>query len=121
VITRPPGRAGGADRGMIMFQSAELRLAALAFSTGLAVWLASSPSRAFSQENLRSGGVGNPAFADPGDQVKNFRSGARPFGPNGPIVQFGAQRGPLNPFGRFQSNNYNPPPEPYARPLGNSD
>ena len=104
-----------------MFQWAELRLAALAFSTGLAVWLASSPFRAFSRENLRSGGVGNPAFADPGDQVKNFRSGARPFGPNGPIVQFGAQRGPLNPFGRFQSNNYNPPPEPYARPLGNSD
>jgi hypothetical protein len=81
-----------------MFQWAELRLAALAFSTGLAVWLASSPFRAFSRENLRSGGVGNPAFADPGDQVKNFRSGARPFGPNGPIVQFGAQRSPLNPF-----------------------
>ena len=57
-----------------------------------------------------------------GDQVKNFGSGAHPFGPNGPVVQFGAQRGPVNPFGRFQSNNYNnPPPEPYARPLGNSN
>ena len=103
-----------------MFQSAEFRLATLAFA-GLAVWLASSPACAFSQENLRSGEVGNPAFADPGDQVKNFGTGARPFGPNGPIVQFGAHRGPLNPFGRFQGNNYNPPPEPYARPLGNGD
>jgi len=67
--------------------------------------LATSPAWAFSQENL-----------------KNFGSGAHLFGPNGPVVQFGAQRGPLTPFGRFQGNNYNnPPPEPYARPLGNGD
>ena len=104
---------------MTMSQSAEFRLAALGLSAGLAVWLATSPAWAFTQENLRGGGD-NSAFTDPDNPVKNFGSGARPFGPNGPVVQFGAQRGPLTPFGRFQGNNYNkPPPEPYARPLGN--
>jgi hypothetical protein len=103
-----------------MFQSVEFRLGTLAFA-GLAVWLASNPAWAFSQEKL-IGGLNSPAFSDADDQVKNFGSAARPFGTNGPIVQFGAQRGPLNPFGRFQGNNYNsPPPEPYARPLGNGD
>ena len=29
---------------------------------------------------------------------------ARRIGPNGPIVQFGAQRGSLNPFGRLRQN-----------------
>jgi hypothetical protein len=106
---------------MTMFQSAEFRPATLALFAGLAGWLASSPAWAFSQENLR-GGADSSSFSEPDDQVKNFGSGARPFGPNGPIVQFGSQRGPLNPFGRFQGNNYNnPPPEPYARPLGNGD
>ena len=119
--TPPPARAGGEGKGMIMFQSAEFRLATLALSAGLAAWLASSPACAFSQENLR-GGADNSAFTDPHNQVKNFGSGAHLFGSNGPVVQFGAQRGPLTPFGRFQGNNYNnPPPEPYARPLGNGD
>jgi hypothetical protein len=86
-----------------MFQSAEFRLATLALFVGLAGWLASSPAWAFSQENLR-GGADSSSFSDPDDQVKNFGSGGRLFGPNGPIVQFGAQRGPLNPFGRFQGN-----------------
>ena len=106
---------------MIKFQSAEFRLATLALSAGLAARLASSPACAFSQENLR-GGADNSEFTDPYNQVKNFGSGAHLFGSNGPVVQFGAQRGPLTPFGRFQGNNYNnPPPEPYARPLGNGE
>jgi hypothetical protein len=104
-----------------MFQSAARWLATLGLSAGLAIWLATSLACAFSQENLRGGGA-NSAFTDPDNQVKNFGSGAHPFGPNGPVVQFGAHRGPLTPFGRFQGNNYNnPPPEHYARPLGNGD
>jgi hypothetical protein len=72
---------------------------------------------AFSQENLR-GGADNSAFTDPDNQVRNFGSGAQPFGPSGPVVQFGAQRGPLTPFGRFQDNNYNnPSPEPYGETM----
>src|ERR1700756_3236456 len=116
-----PVWASGGGRGIIMFQSAARWLATLGLSAGLAIWLATCLACAFSQENLRGGGA-NSAFTDPDYQVKNFGSGAHPFGPNGPVVQFGAHRGPLTPFGRFQGNNYNtPPPEPYARPLGNGD
>jgi hypothetical protein len=87
-----------------MFQSAARWLATLGLSAGLAIWLATSLACAFSQENLRGGGA-NSAFTDPDNQVKNFGNGAHPFGPNGPVVQFGAHRGPLTPFGRFQGNN----------------
>jgi hypothetical protein len=105
-----------------MFRSAVLRLVVtLGLSAGVAAWLPANHACAFSQENLR-GGADNSAFTDPDNQVRNFGSGAQPFGPSGPVVQFGAQRGPLTPFGRFQGNNYNnPSPEPYARPLGNGD
>ena len=45
-------------------------------------------------------------FADPNDRVKNFESqGSRPFGQNGPVVQFGAGQPYSRPFGR-----YAPPP-----------
>jgi hypothetical protein len=103
-----------------MVQSIARWLGTLGSSAGLAIWLATSPAWAFSQENLR-GGADNSAFSDQDNQAKNFGSGAHLFGPNGPVVQFGAQRGPLTPFGRFQGNNNNPPPEPYVRPLGNGD
>jgi hypothetical protein len=94
---------------------------AIGLSATVSIWLATSPVWAFSQEDLR-GGADNSAFTNPDNQVKNFGSGAHLFGPNGPVVQFGAQRGPLTPFGRFQGNNSNnPPPEPYARPLGNAN
>jgi len=56
------------------------------------------------------------------DRVRYFGRGAQPFGTNGPVVQFGAQQGPLTPFGRFQGNGYNaPPPDPYSRPPGNGN
>jgi hypothetical protein len=91
-----------------------------------AVSLTGSSARAFTMESLGSGD-GNSRFADPDDQVKNFggTQGAQPFGPNGPIVQFGAHQGPIGamgPFGHFQGNGFNnPPPDPYSRPLGNGD
>lgn len=91
-----------------------------------AVTLSGPAARAFTQENLNVSGDGSSRFADPDDQVKNFGQGARPFGQNGPVVQFGAGAGsgsptPFNRFNNFNSINSGPPPDPYARPLGNGD
>ena len=105
-----------------------LRLTQLYFAAAAlaiaAVTVSGPAAHAFSQENLNVSGDGNSRFADPDDRVKNFGQGAHMFGPNGPTVQFGAQQGTYSPFNRF--NGYNgmnsgPPPEPYARPLGNGD
>jgi hypothetical protein len=89
-----------------------------------AIMLSGLAARAFTQENLSVGGDGSSRFADPDNQVKNFGQGARPFGQNGPVVQFGAGSGtptPFNRFNGFNSINSGPPPEPYARPPGNGN
>jgi len=89
-----------------------------------AVTLRGPAAQAFTQENLSVGGDGSSRFADPDDQVKNFGQGARPFGQNGPVVQFGAGSGTLTPyhFNGFNGFNSGPtPPDPYARPLGNGN
>jgi len=110
-----------------------LRLTRLHFAAAAlaiaGVSLASPSARAFTMENL-SVDPGS-RFADPDNQVKTFGQGTQgmqPFGQNGPIVQFGAQQGPIGPmgpmgpFGRYQGSGFNnPPPDPYARPLGNGD
>jgi hypothetical protein len=107
-----------------------LRLTRLHFAAAvlaIAVVSLTGPSaRAFTMENL-SADPGS-RFADPDDRVKNLGQGTQsmqPFGQNGPIVQFGGSQGPIGPmgpFGRFQGNGFNnPPPDPYARPLGNGD
>ena len=105
-----------------MFRSTQFRFAAIALFAVAAVSLTAVSARAFSQENLGSGGGGNSTFADPDQQVNNFGHGVHPFGSNGPAVNFGAQQGQLNPFGRFQGNGFNSQlPEPYSRPLGNGN
>ena len=99
---------------------AAVALFAMAVSYAVSAWAIPS-ARAFTMENLSTGG-NTTRFAEPDGPANNFGRGAQPFGPNGPVVQFGAHQGLLTPFGRFQGNNYNnPPPEPYARPLGNGD
>jgi len=107
-----------------------LRLTQLHFAAvvlAIAVVSVTAPAaRAFTQENLSVSGNGNSRFADPDDQVKNFGQGAQPFGPGGPVVQFGAQQGqpysPFSPFNHFQGGlNSGPPPDPYSRPLGNGN
>ena len=56
-------------------------------------------------------------FAEPDGPANNFGRGAQPFGPGGPMVQFGARQGQLMPFSRSPGSGYNStPPEPYARP-----
>jgi hypothetical protein len=106
-----------------------LRLTRLHFAAGAlaiaAVTVSGPAARAFTQENLSvTNADGSSRFADPDDQVKRFGGqGSQPFGQNGPIVHFGAQPGPFSPYNRFGPSGFNsgPPPEPYARPLGNGD
>jgi hypothetical protein len=106
-----------------MLRLMQVRFATLALFAVAAVSLTAASAWAFTQENLSTTGVGSSTFADPDNPVRNFGRGAQPFGPNGPVVQFGAQQGPLTPFGRFQGSGFNnaPPPDPYSRPLGNGN
>ena len=68
--------------------------------------VAVSPARAFTMENLSTNGGNTTRFADPNDRVKNFESqGSRPFGQNGPIVQFGGST-----YNRPFMHGYAPPP-----------
>ena len=69
---------------------------------------------AFTRENVVPDG-GNYSFTDPdakptGRDELNAAPGTRPFGSNGPVVQFGVRQGPVSSFG--QSNRYTPP-DPY--------
>ena len=73
----------------------QLRFAAVALCAAAAAFAASSvavsPALAFTMESLSTNGGNTTRFADPDERVKNFESqGARPFGQNGPIVQFNA-------------------------------
>jgi hypothetical protein len=111
----------------MMLRLTQLHVAAVALAIA-AVSMSAPVALAFTQENLSTSGNGSQ-FADPDDQVKNFGQGhgVAPFGQNGPVVQFGVQQGPgagslYSPFNRFQGGmNDGPPPDPYARPLGNGD
>ena len=106
----------------MMLRLMQLRFAAVALIAATAVSLTAASAWAFSQQNLQPGGAGNSTFADPDDQFTNSGQGVHPLGPNGPVVQFGVQQGPLTPFGRFQGNGYDSsPPDPYFHPLGNGD
>jgi hypothetical protein len=69
---------------------------------------------AFSRETVSPDG-GNYSFGDPDKQVTtpdngNSNQSTRPFGSNGPTVQFNVQQGPVTTFGH--SNRYNTP-DPY--------
>ena len=117
------GRLGARRMGKTMFRSTQFRFAVIALFAVAAIPLTTASAGAFNQENLGGGGGGNSTFADPDEQVNHFGQGVRPFGSNGPVVQFGGQQGQLTPFGRFQGNGFNspPPPDPYSRPLGNGN
>ena len=81
----------------------QLRFAPVALFAAAVAFTASSvavPSaRAFTMENLSTNGGNTTRFADPNDRVKNFDSqGSRPFGQNGPTMQFGAGQPYSRPF-----------------------
>ena len=92
--------------------TAGLFAAGIVTSTALSAW-------AFTRENGSADG-GNYSFGDPDQKTtspdsQNSSQGSRPFGSNGPTVQFGVQQGqgPLNTFG--QSNRYTMPDSYFGR------
>lgn len=113
--------AEGADWGIIMFQLTQLRFTACALFAVAVVLLTAASVQAFTLEDLRAGGGSNSNFADSDNQIRNFDRGAQPFGPNGPVVQFGVQQGPSTSFSRFRGNDFNTPAEdPYSLMLRNN-
>ena len=85
------------------------------FAAGM-IMLATASAWAFTRENVVPDG-GNYSFGDPDNKTTKSDNGSssqssRPFGSNGPVVQFGVQQG--SGFG--QSNRYNTP-DPYFQPL----
>jgi hypothetical protein len=107
-----------------MLRSMQLRLAVCLFAAGI-LSLTVASAWAFSQETVSPGDGGNYNFGDPDKQLtdpdnSNSGQGTRPFGSNGPTVQFGVQQGPLTTFGR--GNGYNTStPDPYYRSLTNGN
>ena len=96
----------------MMVRSIRASLAVGLFAAGiLSVTIA--PVSAFSRETVLPDG-GNYSFGDPDKQVSpdkgNSGQSTRPFGSDGPTVQFGVQQGTATTFG--QSNRYKAP-DPY--------
>jgi hypothetical protein len=107
----------------MMLRLMQLRLAVGLFAAGILTSTVDC-AWAFSQQNVLPGGDGNYNFGDPdkhltGPDDNNSDQGVRPFGSNGPVVQFGVQQNPSTTFGR--SNGYNTTPDPYYRPLFNGN
>ena len=104
-----------------MLRLIQVRLACVGLFAAGILSLTVASAWAFSQEIVSpSGGGGNYNFGDPDKRLadpdnSNSGQGTRPFGSNGPVVQFGVQQNPSTVFGR--SNGYNSTPDPYFRPL----
>ena len=102
-----------------MFRLMQLRLTVGLFAAGLYALTAVS-AWAFSQEIVWPGSGKTTSsdtenqFSDPDSQ--NSEKGMRPFGSNGPTMQFGVQQDPLTPFG-FSDRDNASTPDPYYKPL----
>jgi hypothetical protein len=87
--------------------------------------LSTTGAWAFSQETVSPGANGgNYNFGDPDKQVadpnnQSSSQGTRPFGSNGPTLQFGVQQG-SGAFNRGSGYN-NSLPDPYFRTLNNGN
>ena len=98
----------------------QFRLAVGLFTTGILALTVVS-AWAFTRENVSPGDGGNYSFTDPNSKLtdpdnRNSGQSARPFGSNGPVVQFGVQQGPLTAFGR--RNGYDRSlPDLFYRPV----
>jgi len=101
-----------------------LRLMHALFAAGI-ILLTVPSAWAFSQQTVSPGDGGNYNFGDPDKQIadpgdQNSGQGTRPFGSNGPTLQFGVQQGSGVTFGR--GNGYNTStPDPYFRNLNNGN
>jgi hypothetical protein len=101
----------------MMLRRIGLELTLAVFAAGM-LSLSAGSAWAFTRENVLPDG-GNYSFDDPDKRPTNSDSqntsqGSRPFGSNGPVVQFGIQQGAVSTFG--QSNRYTTP-DPYFQPL----
>jgi hypothetical protein len=101
----------------IMLRQIGPKLTLALFAAGI-LSLSAASAWAFTRENVLPDG-GNYSFDDPNARPANSDNhsttqGSRPFGSNGPTVQFGVQQGPVSTFG--QSNRYTTP-DPYFQPL----
>jgi hypothetical protein len=111
--------------GINMLRLTQLQLAVVGLFAASILSLTVASAWAFSQEIVSPGSSGNYNFGDPDKHLTdpdNNNSGqdARPFGSNGPVVQFGVQQNPSATFGR--GNGYNTTtPDPYFRPLFNGN
>ena len=109
------------EMGIDMLRLMQLRLAAAGLFAAGILSLTVASAWAFSQETLSpNSGGGNYNFGDPDKQIadpdnSNSGQGTRPFGSNGPTLQFGVQQNPSAVFGR--SNGYNSTPDLYFRQL----
>jgi hypothetical protein len=106
--------------GGMMIRFMRFRFAAVVFFAAAVVSFTAASASAFTLETVRPAGDGNSTFADPDNHVTNSGQGVQ-LGPNGPVLQFGVQQGPVSSFGRFQSNDYNTSstPDPYYGSLSN--
>jgi hypothetical protein len=101
-----------------------LRLTHALFAAGI-LSLTIPSAWAFSQQTVSPSDGGDYNFGDPDKQTadpdnNNSGQGTRPFGSNGPTLQFGVQQGSGTAFGR--SNGYNTStPDPYFRSLSNGN
>jgi hypothetical protein len=109
----------------MMFRVMQVRLAAGLFAAGI-LSLSVGSACAFTRETVSPTDGGNYSFGDPDNHLtdpdnQNSGTGTRPFGSNGPVVQFGIrQGGPFSPLSR--SNGYDKSlPDPYYRPLLNGN
>lgn len=96
--------------GIMTLRLTQLRFATLGVLAAATALVASSvavsSARAFTMENMSTNGGNTTRFADPNDRVKNFESqGSRPFGQNGPVVNFGGGQ-----YNRPFAHGYAPPP-----------
>jgi len=107
-----------------------LRLMQLKLAVGLcAVGILSltvASAWAFSQQTVSPGDGGNYNFGDPDKQIadpdnQSSGQGTRPFGSNGPTLQFGVQQGSGVSFGRSNDYNNSTTPDPYFRTLNNGN
>jgi len=98
----------------------QLRLAAGLLAAGMLSVTAAS-AWAFSQQSVSSGGSGASMLSDPDKQFtdpdnQDSAKGYRPFGSDGPVVQFGVHQNAFTPFGLSNGDNSSTP-DPYYRPL----
>ena len=101
-----------------------MRLAVRLFAAGI-LSLNAASAWAFDQQTIVSPGSGYSTAPDPNNKLtdpdnRDSGKGVRPFGSDGPTLQFGVQRGPSSTFG-WSNGRSNATPDPYHMPFLNGN